>query len=108
MLLYSIRLALIRRYFLFLVFENDPSRKLMRQIMGAFGEYEKNMIVLKLKVARERKKAAADDHRCEGRKPFGYYEGESEILTRIQALREGGATYAAIAATLNSEGVAPR
>jgi DNA invertase Pin-like site-specific DNA recombinase len=87
---------------------DDPSRKLMRQIMGAFSEYEKTMIVTKLKVARDRKKAAADDNRCEGRKPYGYYNGERAILDRIQALREGGATYAAIAAKLNAEGVAPR
>ncbi len=35
---------------------DDPSRKLMRQIMGAFSEYEKTMIVTTLKVARDRKR----------------------------------------------------
>jgi hypothetical protein len=29
--------------------QNDPSRKLMRQIFGAISEYEKTMIVLKLR-----------------------------------------------------------
>lgn len=87
---------------------DDPSRRLMRQVMGAFSEYEKDMIVLKLKVARERKKAAADDHRCEGRKPFGYYEGEQAILDHIRELRAAGSTYAQIAAKLNTEGVKPR
>jgi hypothetical protein len=30
---------------------DDPSRKLIRQILGAFSEYEKTMIVLKLRGA---------------------------------------------------------
>jgi DNA invertase Pin-like site-specific DNA recombinase len=87
---------------------DDSSRKLMRQIMGAFSEYEKTMIVSKLKVARERKKAAADDKRCEGRKPYGYYDGEQAILDYIRELRASGATYAQVATRLNSEGVKPR
>ncbi len=35
---------------------DDPSRKLMRQILGAFAEYERQMIVTKLRCARQRKK----------------------------------------------------
>lgn len=46
---------------------DDPSRKLMRQIMRAFHEYEKQMIVVKLRGARQR--AKAKQGRCEGRKP---------------------------------------
>ena len=34
--------------------QDDPSRKLMRQIFGAIAEYEKTMIVLKLRGARMR------------------------------------------------------
>ena len=37
---------------------SDPSRKMMRQIAGAFHEYEKARLVAKLKAARERKRAA--------------------------------------------------
>jgi DNA invertase Pin-like site-specific DNA recombinase len=36
----------------------DPSRKMMRQIAGAFHEYEKARLVAKLKAARERKRAS--------------------------------------------------
>jgi DNA invertase Pin-like site-specific DNA recombinase len=36
---------------------DDPSRKLMRQIFGAIAEYDKAMIVLKLRGARQRMKA---------------------------------------------------
>ena len=61
--------------------QDDPSRKLMRQIFGAIAEYEKTMIVLKLRGARVR--ARAKQGRCEGRKPFGYFEGEDDVLARI-------------------------
>ena len=44
----------------------DPSRKMMRQLSGAFSEYEKARLVAKLRAARERKRAAAG--KCEGRK----------------------------------------
>lgn len=47
---------------------SDPSRKMMRQIAGAFHEYEKARLVTKLKAARERKRAVAG--KCEGRKSW--------------------------------------
>jgi DNA invertase Pin-like site-specific DNA recombinase len=47
---------------------SDPSRKMMRQIAGSFAEYEKARLVAKLRVARERKRAA--DGKCEGRKSW--------------------------------------
>src|SRR5258708_6701842 len=55
---------------------DDPSRKLMRQIMGAIAEYDKNMIVLKLRAARQRIRAKGE--RCEGGKPFGARPGEQD------------------------------
>ena len=47
---------------------SDPSRVMMRQIAGAFHQYEKARLVAKLKAARERKKARVG--KCEGRKPW--------------------------------------
>ncbi len=38
--------------------KRDPARERFRQIMGEFAEYKKQMIVLKLRAARERKRAA--------------------------------------------------
>ena len=38
--------------------KDDPSRKVIRQIMGAMAEYDKTMLVLKLRVARQRVKKA--------------------------------------------------
>jgi DNA invertase Pin-like site-specific DNA recombinase len=46
----------------------DPSRKMMRQIAGAFHEYEKARLVAKLKAARERRRATVG--KCEGRKSW--------------------------------------
>ncbi len=81
---------------------DDPSRKLMRQIMGAFHEYEKQMIVVKLRGARQRSKTKRG--RCEGRKPFGHYPGETETLKRMKELSASGMTATDIAATLRVEG----
>jgi DNA invertase Pin-like site-specific DNA recombinase len=85
---------------------DDPSRKLIRQILGAFSEYEKSMIVLKLKGARVRMRAT--EGRCEGRKPYGTRPGESEVIERILSMRDAGMAMDAIAATLNAESIAPR
>lgn len=84
----------------------DPSRKLMRQIMGAFAEYEKTMIVAKLRGARQRKKARTGA--CEGAKPFGFYEGETVVLHRMRHLRAEGCGYDTIATRLNNEDVKTR
>ena len=45
---------------------DDPSRKMMRQIAGAFAEYEKARLVAKLKAARDR--IRDEKGKCGGRK----------------------------------------
>ncbi len=62
---------------------SDPSRKMMRQIAGAFHEYEKARLVAKLKVARERKRAVAG--KCEGRKSWA--EINPELVREAKRLR---------------------
>jgi DNA invertase Pin-like site-specific DNA recombinase len=86
--------------------QDDPSRKLMRQIFGAIAEYEKTMIVLKLRGARLRMKAK--EGRCEGQKPYGFYNQEEQTLVRMKELRQTGLGYDRIAETLNAENVKPR
>ena len=85
---------------------DDPTRKLMRQFMGGIAEYEKSQLVLKLRGARQRKRAATG--RCEGRKPYGFYPGEAAVIERMKDLRAEGLGFARIAARLNAEGVKPR
>lgn len=62
--------------------EDDPTRKLVRQVLGAIAEYDKTMLVLKLKVARDRKRK---NGKCEGRK--SYQETSPELLEEIKRLR---------------------
>jgi site-specific DNA recombinase len=86
--------------------ENDPSRKAFRQMMGVFAEFEKDTIVAKLRGARMRKKAT--EGRCEGRKPYGHFEGEGAVIERMKALRAEGLGFDRIAAAMNAEGIATR
>jgi DNA invertase Pin-like site-specific DNA recombinase len=85
---------------------NDPTRILVRQMMGAVAQYEKSQIVLKLRGARMRKRAK--EERCEGRKPYGFFEGEAVTLDRIKALRAEGIGFDRIAARMNEEGIPTR
>jgi len=78
------------------LFSDDPTRKLMRQMMGAIADYEKSMIVLKLRGAPARKKARTG--RCEGRKPMGTIRGRNASWsecrrseTRVQGSTESPA-----------------
>jgi DNA invertase Pin-like site-specific DNA recombinase len=62
---------------------SDPSRKMMRQIAGAFAEYEKARLTAKLRHARDR--IRAERGRCEGRKPV-----PPEIIAAARKLAETG------------------
>jgi DNA invertase Pin-like site-specific DNA recombinase len=82
----------------------DPTRKLVRQVLGAIAEYDKTM-VLKLRAARERKRAKFG--KCEGRK--SYTEAMPEVIREIRRLRrkrkgKKRRTYKMVADELNSQG----
>lgn len=92
----------------------DPQKNLMRQVLASFAEYDKAITVLKLRAARDRLSRAAG-RRIEGRKAFGYYEGEEEALQIIRRLRrkprgkgKRRMSYAAIAETLTARAVPTR
>ena len=80
----------------------DPMRRALVQIQGILAELDKNMIVAKLRKARERNKIS--NGRCEGRKPFGMKPGESLVLEHIRKYRAQGYQYWSIAEWLNAEG----
>jgi DNA invertase Pin-like site-specific DNA recombinase len=84
----------------------DPTRVLIRQMLGSVAQYDKSQIVIKLKAARDRVRRTTG--RCEGRKPYGENAGESETLARILALHAAGISINGIARTLNAEGLKPR
>lgn len=90
---------------------DNPTGTLIRQILGAVAEFDKNVTVLKLRAARERQRR--NGHRCEGRKPFGHYPGESATLDTMRQLRrkprgEKRLSYQAIADQLNELGKSTR
>jgi DNA invertase Pin-like site-specific DNA recombinase len=103
---------------------DDPTRVVIRQILAAFFEYERKMIVSKLKDARDRikregrkpgqKNYSLDpirNHRAEGRKPYGEhpdYPEERAVVARMIVLRAEGNRPDQIAQILNSEGVETR
>lgn len=76
----------------------DPTRVLIRQILGALSQWEKTMLVRKLKSSRDRIRARGE--RCEGVKPYGSFPGEQEVIEIARALRPE--TNAGIARQLNA------
>ncbi len=86
----------------------DPTRELIRQVFGAVSQYEKSMLVQKLKASRERIKAISG--KCEGRKGYNDTEEGLATLQKIRSLRRKRAhhkrrTWKQVADTLNSEGI---
>jgi DNA invertase Pin-like site-specific DNA recombinase len=74
----------------------DPTRKLFRQIMGALAEWDKSVIVKKLRAGRD--KVRREKGRCEGRKPFS----GREIIKAIVAMHQTGWGLPGIADFLNT------
>jgi DNA invertase Pin-like site-specific DNA recombinase len=85
---------------------DNPTAKLVRQILGAVAEFEKSSIVRKLRSARNRKRA--ETGRCEGVKPYGSLRGEEAVVAVIRGLRSEGLTTRQIAAELTSRGIPSR
>ena len=90
---------------------DDPTRRLIRQVLGAVSEFDRRVTVLKLRAARERVRARGK--RCEGRKPFGSHPRELDALARIRELyrKPHGhrrRSLQQICDTLNSEGIPTR
>jgi DNA invertase Pin-like site-specific DNA recombinase len=81
---------------------NDPTKTLIRQILGALSQWEKSSLVIKLRAARAR------SGKKEGRKPFGQKPGESITLAIMLKLRANGMSDASITAELNMLRYPPR
>ena len=94
---------------------DDPSRALIRQILGAVAQYERSMIRLRLRSGRARKRESG--YAGDGPPPFGFRaEGrelvedpaEQAVLTRIRDLRADGCSLRRIAEVLTEEGFKPK
>lgn len=87
--------------------ENEnPEKTLIRHILGAIAQWEKSVIVQKLRAARNRLRKQTG--RCEGRKPYGFRPDEAAVIASIKKMRSDGHSLELIANTLNSNGVKPR
>ena len=86
--------------------EDDPTRILIRQVFGAVSQYEKQMVVLELRSARERMRAQG--LKCEGRS--GYADASQHIFKEVKKLRRKPKglpprTYEEVAQILNERGI---
>ena len=81
--------------------------------MGAISEYDKTMLVAKMRAGKERKRTTEKGW-SEGRKPFGVRntnerddkarDREAKTLAHIRELRVQGLNYEQLARALNAEG----
>jgi DNA invertase Pin-like site-specific DNA recombinase len=90
---------------------DDPSRRLIRQVLGAVSEYERSMIALRLRAGRRRK--AEKGGYAFGSPPLGWRaekgqlvvdDVEAKALARMAELRHDGASLREIATVLMDEG----
>ena len=90
---------------------DDPSRRLIRQVLGAVSEYERSMISLRLRAGRRRKGEKGGF--AYGSPPLGWRaergqlvvdEAEAEAVARMVELRNDGASLREIATVLTDEG----
>lgn len=91
---------------------SDPSRRLIRQILGSVSEYERAMVRLRLEAGRARKRAGGG-YAGHGSPPFGWRAVEGELvrveteqatITRARELSASGKALAEVATALNAEG----
>jgi DNA invertase Pin-like site-specific DNA recombinase len=84
----------------------DPMRRALVQIQGIFSELDKNLLVAKLRKARDRQRELTG--RSEGRKTFGSKPGEAEAIHQMRSLKAAGLSCDKIADALNANGVPAR
>ncbi len=85
----------------------DPSRTLIRQVLGAVAAYERSMIRARLVAGRRRR--IADVGYAGGPEPFGWTDpSEQSILSHVRDQRDRGRTWKGIAAELNRAGLLQR
>jgi DNA invertase Pin-like site-specific DNA recombinase len=93
--------------------DEDPSRKLIRQVIGAVYEFDRSMIALRLRNGRRRKHEQGGY--AYGRPGYGsrakdgalvVVPEQREVIDTMRRLRKRGATLRQIAAALDADGVA--
>ena len=96
---------------------DDIGGLIQRRMLDLFAEVERQMIRARTKAALAEKKRKGE--RVSGGIPYGYRlasdgihlepcEREQEVIALVASLRADGASYRAIVATLNGNGIPPR
>jgi DNA invertase Pin-like site-specific DNA recombinase len=94
----------------------DPSRKMIRQILGVVSEYERSMIALRLRSARDRK-ALNGGYAGFGSPAYGLRSEGGELVAvadeqvtirRIKSLRDEGKSIRETIAILDADGISPK
>lgn len=87
--------------------DSNPTAALIRGVLALIAEFDRRVIVLKLRAARDRMRKR--EGKCEGRKAFGTTgESERQIVLELIARRRIGMTCAQMAADLNLRGIPTR
>ncbi len=94
---------------------DDPTKVLVRQILGSIGQYERALIRGRMQAGKAIK--AARGGYIGGQPGYGHRANggdlvtdadEEAIITMVTSLRQQGASYRAICAALTAEGLPPR
>jgi DNA invertase Pin-like site-specific DNA recombinase len=94
---------------------DDPTRALVRRMLGSIAQYEREVIRLRLMAGRQRK--ALDGGYAGGQPRYGYAAVRGQLvklpaeqtgLQVMRRLRRDGKSYRAIVAELNRRGIPPR
>jgi DNA invertase Pin-like site-specific DNA recombinase len=80
--------------------EDTPTAVLVRQVLGAIAQFDKTSLVVKLRAARDRKKAVTG--KCEGRK--SYAEARPEVVALAKELHSRRVSLRKISAELAARG----
>lgn len=87
----------------------DGAAKFIRSIMGAMDEFDKQRLVYRMRVARERKKAQSNGREgVEGPPPYGARPGELKVLHKIFDLDKQAWSSRMIARELNDTNLMTR
>jgi DNA invertase Pin-like site-specific DNA recombinase len=94
---------------------NDPTRRLVRQVLGAISDYERSLVALRMRNGRERKAAAGGY--AHGAPPYGWRavkgslepnEAEQRVLATMKRLHAQGHSTRSICRALMEAGCTPR
>lgn len=89
--------------------KSDPTRVLIRQVLGAMAQWNRSEIVKKLRAGRDRKRAATG--RCGGLPKYGWAkdlavrEHQCRVIAKIHELKASGNSLRQIASVLRAMGL---